>query len=269
MNTGDMLLRAILCDPGDDTARLAFADYLEENGEADRAELVRVQVELSAPPKPRAEVEREAVANFTARMSRLERGDPNLRNLVAIPKHRAWAEHLRAVEGRITRSRQLCVRVGLDSPMEGWEVWPTPFLPAQERMWAGCRGPATAHRRGFVDEVRLPAAAFTEGFARGLFSRHPVTRVVLTDREPWRNYGHAAFSWSGRGTPGDSPPQNCRVPESWLDILDDDPEAEFKSITWVGFTTPESAAAALSRTAVAWGRELAGLPPLPHASGGA
>jgi len=41
------LLFAILADPTDDTVRLAYADWLEENGHADRAEFIRVQVELS------------------------------------------------------------------------------------------------------------------------------------------------------------------------------------------------------------------------------
>ena len=41
MNTGELLLRAVLCDPGDDTARLAFADHLGENGDERRAGFVR------------------------------------------------------------------------------------------------------------------------------------------------------------------------------------------------------------------------------------
>jgi uncharacterized protein (TIGR02996 family) len=41
------LLAAMAADPADDTVRLAYADYLEENGQADRAEFVRVQVELA------------------------------------------------------------------------------------------------------------------------------------------------------------------------------------------------------------------------------
>lgn len=39
-------LRAIAADPADDTARLAFADWLDENGEPDRAEFIRVQIRL-------------------------------------------------------------------------------------------------------------------------------------------------------------------------------------------------------------------------------
>jgi uncharacterized protein (TIGR02996 family) len=43
---GDALLRAILADPSDETLRLVYADWLDENGEVDRAALVRVQIEL-------------------------------------------------------------------------------------------------------------------------------------------------------------------------------------------------------------------------------
>src|SRR4051812_10760162 len=42
----DYLLAAIREQPDDDLARLAYADWLEENGEADRAEFVRGQIEL-------------------------------------------------------------------------------------------------------------------------------------------------------------------------------------------------------------------------------
>src|SRR5687767_10482221 len=38
------LLRAICEDPADDTVRLVYADFLEENGEAERAEFVRLQI---------------------------------------------------------------------------------------------------------------------------------------------------------------------------------------------------------------------------------
>lgn len=47
MTDGPALLAAILADPGDDTARLVFADWLEENGQRKRAEFIRVQVEIA------------------------------------------------------------------------------------------------------------------------------------------------------------------------------------------------------------------------------
>jgi uncharacterized protein (TIGR02996 family) len=41
------LLAAMAADPADDTVRLAYADFLEESGHGDRAEFVRVQVDLA------------------------------------------------------------------------------------------------------------------------------------------------------------------------------------------------------------------------------
>ena len=43
----DVLLRASIADPEDDALRLVYADCLEENGDAERAEFVRVQCELA------------------------------------------------------------------------------------------------------------------------------------------------------------------------------------------------------------------------------
>ncbi|WP_439623110.1 TIGR02996 domain-containing protein [Gemmata sp.] len=43
----EAFLRAIFDAPGDDTPRLVYADFLQENGEDDRAELIRVQCELA------------------------------------------------------------------------------------------------------------------------------------------------------------------------------------------------------------------------------
>jgi uncharacterized protein (TIGR02996 family) len=41
------LLRAIWEDPEDDAVRLVYADWLEENGRAERGELIRLQIELA------------------------------------------------------------------------------------------------------------------------------------------------------------------------------------------------------------------------------
>lgn len=49
MTERDALLAAILSSPVDDTPRLIYADWLEERGEVERAEFIRVQVKLSVP----------------------------------------------------------------------------------------------------------------------------------------------------------------------------------------------------------------------------
>src|SRR5262245_55798355 len=43
---GEALFQAIREEPWDDTRRLAFADWLEENGDPDRATFIRLQCEL-------------------------------------------------------------------------------------------------------------------------------------------------------------------------------------------------------------------------------
>jgi uncharacterized protein (TIGR02996 family) len=42
------LLAAVCASPEDDTPRLVFADWLDENGEPERAEFIRVQVDFAA-----------------------------------------------------------------------------------------------------------------------------------------------------------------------------------------------------------------------------
>lgn len=45
------LLAAILANPDEDTPRLMFADWLDENGHPERAEFVRVQIEVTRLPE--------------------------------------------------------------------------------------------------------------------------------------------------------------------------------------------------------------------------
>ena len=50
MSDGEALLRAILDHPDDDAPRLVYADWLDENGQPERAEFIRVQVQLARLP---------------------------------------------------------------------------------------------------------------------------------------------------------------------------------------------------------------------------
>ena len=47
MNERDLLLKAVCENPDDDTPRLVFADWLDERGEAERAEFIRLQIQLA------------------------------------------------------------------------------------------------------------------------------------------------------------------------------------------------------------------------------
>jgi uncharacterized protein (TIGR02996 family) len=48
--TRDDLLQAIVENPDDDARRLLFADWVEDHGELERAEFIRVQIELAKLP---------------------------------------------------------------------------------------------------------------------------------------------------------------------------------------------------------------------------
>jgi uncharacterized protein (TIGR02996 family) len=65
------LLEAIRAEPEDDTCRLVYADWLEENGQAERAELVRVQLALEkdGPSKPLLAREGELLLRHAAEWS--------------------------------------------------------------------------------------------------------------------------------------------------------------------------------------------------------
>ena len=51
MHEGDALLRARLDEPDNDLPRLVYADWLDDHGSPDRAELIRVQIELAGLPE--------------------------------------------------------------------------------------------------------------------------------------------------------------------------------------------------------------------------
>jgi uncharacterized protein (TIGR02996 family) len=59
----DALLKAVIADPDDDAPRLIYADWLDEQGQSERAEFIRVQVALTAiaadDPRRRQLAERE------------------------------------------------------------------------------------------------------------------------------------------------------------------------------------------------------------------
>ena len=51
MTDQDSLMRSILDAPDDDAPRLVYADWLEEHGEAERAEFIRLQIEAERLPE--------------------------------------------------------------------------------------------------------------------------------------------------------------------------------------------------------------------------
>ncbi len=67
MTDHDALLAAIIAYPDEDTPRLAFADWLQENDDPDRGEFIRIEVELSRTPPITEEDERRRQVLFSRR----------------------------------------------------------------------------------------------------------------------------------------------------------------------------------------------------------
>lgn len=79
MNDGEALRRAVLAEPDEDTPRLVYADWLDENGRGDRATFIRAQIE-AARADPGGLQERSA----------------RLRAESLLERHReAWTRHIR------------------------------------------------------------------------------------------------------------------------------------------------------------------------------
>jgi len=62
MTERDALHAAVCANPDDDTPRLVFADWLQEHGEEERAEFIRVQIELERLPVGKKRAAKEARA---------------------------------------------------------------------------------------------------------------------------------------------------------------------------------------------------------------
>jgi len=140
-------------NPEDDAPRLIYADWLEDHGEEEQAEFIRVQVEES-----RLHVCGCAPSLFVA---------PDCPVCKAVRPLRArWRELLSGLYGQ--------------------------FRPTSDDSWGvlathrGGTTPASFVRRGFVHTVRCPTATWLAHRVE-LVRRHPLQRVELTNREPARS----------------------------------------------------------------------------------
>jgi uncharacterized protein (TIGR02996 family) len=93
----EAFLQAVRDDPDDDLPRLVYADWLEDQGEADRAELIRLQIALSRGGQERA-----------ARLEMLRR----LRDLIVRHRH-AWLGPLVEWDPEVLFERGLVGQVNL------------------------------------------------------------------------------------------------------------------------------------------------------------
>lgn len=243
MSDGDALLRGILRTPADDTARLVYADWLQENGGhagEHRAQFIRDQVWLWANPSCRSCTGPEWGAGKPCAECR-EREERRGRTAVEMFGRERWLEW--------SRPANLCV--------PGGALWDDYVQFA----------------RGFVSEVSLPLAAFVQ-HAESLFAAHPIERVTIVDREPWENATNPPthFGWWCENDLMNFDTENEVLPLPLMLCMDDDNRRRDRVIAArfdrermhgvILFETRELARTALSDACVAYGRESAGLPAL-------
>lgn len=241
MDTGEALLRAVLADKADDLPRLVYADYLEENGDADLAEFIRIQCEL-AKPEHKLPAAIAGVSGCICRTCLLKTREREL-----------WGRHHRE--------------------------WFTPdrhFVTISRVQLARVNGPVTLVERGFIAEVRCTfdgwrgiececrgQAGFTRacescgclraapGIGPQIVKRHPVERVVITDKVPWEwRDNPRTYGWfDGTGIYG--PPINVShiIPPDVARFL---LPAMTKTADQYTAESPEAANKALSDALVKW-----------------
>ncbi len=201
MHQREMLLRAVLENPDCDTTRLVFADWLDENGEGERAAFIRWQVRNRfTHPYPRVSYRKWFQPWWKGRAVRVNR----------------WGD-------------------------EGCELLLIRKRGAHEY------GAATSHymqvNRGFVQYIRISAEDFFRE-AAVIFHTQPVTHVSIADSV--EAHDPAAQLW------------RVHVPVAPLSQL------PMKFRAYLGPAgTRRAVLDALSYACVSYGRQLAGLPPLP------
>jgi uncharacterized protein (TIGR02996 family) len=229
LTTGDALLRAVLDDPADGSVRLVYADWLEENGQGERAEFIRVQCALAG-------------------------GKPCLADS-ASPRCSCRPECRRCALRR--REREVALRC------REWSGLPLLNMP----WFVDYRGPTLSglppralFRRGFVAEASCACADWLRHGPR-LVRLQPLERVRLADREPTR-YGNQGLMhppgprwlWFVAPSSGEMiyPPRHpAEIPRPIWTVY-----AELYRAEDLGWEHPTEEAAwdALSRACLAWAR---------------
>jgi len=225
MTERDAFLQAIRDSPDDDTPRLVFADWLTENGDADRAEFIRVQCELArrwplAPP---------GTAYYDFPPGR-RREYPEYQRLLA--RARELWEHV-PPGATCTNGYEWTRAVGdlFGEHLSSVQEWFCIGNFSESVRWT-CR-------RGFVESVTCPGDDWVR-HGDAVLAEHPVREVVVTEPADYavglslrltadpegRAFGHVAIREAVAASHG-----------SWIAALDAGTVAlELLRLRWPGVT---------------------------------
>lgn len=261
------LLETVRCNPADDAPRLILSDWLEEQGEEERARFIRFQIK---------------VARWDCTFAQTTE-QPGWKHNCGTDDKGFWLCQPIRSKCREMFETHKCEWFG--------GSWAILYM---EDEWEDADGQYEGLNkafigRGFISSVSLTCEAFVggrqcekcngrtghfcpeqtdqwyrcevcggtgriEGVARELFSRHPITEVRLVDRNPYTD----AWFQSGGWREGQYPESD--IPKELMELMET--AANWPVSRYIRFRTESSANAALSRACVAYGRNLVGLPML-------
>jgi uncharacterized protein (TIGR02996 family) len=181
---GEALLRAICERPWEDTPRLVYADWLQEYGDALRAEFIRVQVELArATDKARiVELEERADRLRAESAGRWTRGSPTRPGVrIGYDLRRGFYHHV-TFDGRDAFAR-FADEVFAWTPIDSVSLWNESARALRALLGSryasrlmrlslssgignrGCLMIAACSRLSHLEELNVPAAGITDAGA--------------------------------------------------------------------------------------------------------
>jgi len=147
---GDAIHAKILAEPDEDVHRLAYADWLDEQGDPARAEFVRVQCRLALHDRLRAQADAA--------------GEPWLDGMLLFSRRTQLQTRERELWGRYCRKW-----LGIPETHN-----PLEFLAVE----------LAQYRRGFIESVRCSGDKWAR-HGDDVLAAHPVRRVTLTSAVPF------------------------------------------------------------------------------------
>jgi uncharacterized protein (TIGR02996 family) len=255
------LLRTICETPDCDVPRLVYADWLEEHGQHDRAEFIRLLCQIS----PTGTISIQTARRFVSGDIDDPYGD------------------ITEIDAKIARllseyGTSWCSSDGSSPAVSRVWGWSRGFLSEIRCTLAqfmggtcwNCEGTKREPGSGEYDDTcgRCRGIGMTLGLAEKLFIQHPITQVVLTGREPlefegrwlWHNADHRLTSSEYDGDTRSAD----HLPAVIFDRLTGFAKRNGRVAEMVkNYPTRESAQQALSIAAVNYGRSLHGFSPIP------
>lgn len=255
MSDRELLLFAILAEPAEDTPRLVYADFLQEQGEDDLAKFIRIQCEISRlrsadnPECTSGSATWCPVCGDCTCASREESmSDPGC------PLHdpdnsqhdlRGHADYLAYKDGELFYVLPFDEIIGANKPLQGLR------RSTEELALCGLsrKGLVT---RGFVSRIEMRCEAFLS-HAPAIFAAHPVTEARISDKRPYYNGCEYCFYRESRTRPSQHVPTVAIIPDALFSAI-------WGNVRLKGFAASTDGERCLAGGAVAYGRTLAGLP---------